>query len=387
MGPSRRMSRHPYGAQDEGRTEILMRILFLSAAFWPRTGGVQVFAEHLLEALSVRGHDFLVVAEQDASDLPLEDSYKGIPVVRLPLTWRKRQGIDALAGARQRLATLKRSFKPQLVHTNAVSDIDFFHHTTADVSPCPWLVTLHGKWPPVRESLVRRTLHAADWITGCSSWILEEGRRLEPGISSRSSVILHGIDMPSDVPTPLPFDPPHLLFIGRLSPEKGVDVALAALSRLLRDDRSIRLSIAGDGPDRDALERQTEKLGVRQSVRFLGWMAQEDIPALINAATVVLLPSVQEAFGLVALEAAAMARPVVATRCGGIPEIIVHGKTGLLMETPSALALAEKVAWLLANPEIASQMGRDARQHALASFNQKASMDAYEHLYSRLVGG
>jgi len=364
-----------------------MRVLFVSAAFWPRLGGVQIFAEHLLAALSARGHDFLVVAEQDGPDLPLDDSYRGIPVVRLSPNWRARQGIDALAEARQQVAQLKRSFRPQLVHSNAVSDIDFFHHTTGGISPCPWLVTLHGKWPHIRHSLVQRTLSKADWITGCSSWILEEARKLEPGIRSRSSVIHHGLDALLIPPTPLPFAPPHLLFVGRLSPEKRVDVAVDALAELAEADPSIRLSIAGDGPQRGALEHQAARLGIHRNVRFLGWVARKDIPSLINTATAVLLPSEEEAFGLAALEAAVMARPVVATRRGGLPEIVVHGKTGVLIDKPDASALAEAVALLLANPEQASQMGQAAREDAQAAFGPEVSADAYERLYSRLVTG
>lgn len=364
-----------------------MRILLLSAAFWPRLGGVQAFAEQLLSALSVRGHEFFVVAEQDGPDLPLNDLYKGIPVLRLPAAWRARQGIDALADVRQQVAELKRSFKPQIVHSNAVSDIDFFHHTTAEVVPCPWLVTLHGRWPRIRRSLVQRTLCKASYVAGCSSWILEQGRRLEPGIRCRSSVIRHGLDEPPIPPAPLPFAPPHLLFIGRLSPEKRVDVAIDAVAMLTQADPSIRLSIAGDGPLRGTLEHRTRRLGIERNVRFLGWVAREDVPSLINRATAVLLPSEEEAFGLVALEAAVMARPVVATCRGGLPEIVGHGETGVLIERPDASALAEAVALLLETPEQASRMGQAARETARAEFDLQACVDAYDRLYRRLVTG
>lgn len=152
-----------------------MRVLFWSAAFWPRVGGVQRFAVRLLRALRERGYGVVVIAEQDATDLALEDSCDGIPVVLLPLSWRSRQGIDAVAKVRRRLVELLRSFRPQLVHTNAVSDGDFFHHTTAGVSASPWLVT--------------RTLLSADWVTDCSEAIVEQGLWLVPAICQPSSVI------------------------------------------------------------------------------------------------------------------------------------------------------------------------------------------------------
>jgi glycosyltransferase involved in cell wall biosynthesis len=362
-----------------------MRVLFWSAAFWPRIGGVQQFGGRLLRALQHRGHEFVVVAEQYAPDLPLEDDFNGIRVVRLGLSWRRPRGVEPVAETRRRVIELKRSFRPELVHTNAVSDSDFFHHTTARVSPSPWLVTLHGQWPVARRSLVRRTLLSATWVTGCSEAILERGRQLAPEIRGRSSVIYNALEEPPVSPNPLVFDPPRLLYLGRLSPEKRVDLVLEAVATLLSDHPSVQLTVAGDGPERERLERQTAQLGLGNHVEFRGWVAQSDVPALIDSATLVLLASEQEAFGLTALEAAFMARPVVAPYCGGLPEIIEHGRTGILVHEPDATTLAEVVDWLLRHPESAARMGRAARIRARTVFNWEDCLDAYEALYDKLL--
>jgi len=362
-----------------------MRVMFWSAAFWPSVGGVQHFGGRLVRSLRDRGHDVTVIAEQDAVDLPLEDDYDGVRVARLPLAWRSRQGVGPVADVRQRVGSLKRSFKPQLVHTNGVSDSDFFHHETAGVSPSPWLVTLHGTWADDRRLLVQRTLRSADWVSGCSQWIVERGRRLAPEIRERSSVIPNGSEEPSLAPAPLPFETPRLLYLGRLSPEKRVDLLLDALADLVAQHPSIEFVIAGDGPEREALVLQAARSGLENRVRFLGWIASVDVPALINSATVVLLASEQEAFGLAALEAAFMARPVVAPRRGGLSEIIEHERTGILVDRLAGGDLAKAVSRLLKHPELASGMGEAARARARTDFDWESCVDAYEALYEKLV--
>jgi glycosyltransferase involved in cell wall biosynthesis len=106
---------------------------------------------------------------------------------------------------------------------------------------------------------------------------------------------------------------------------------------------------------------------------------------LINSATLIVLASEREAFGLSALEAAFMARPVVATRRGGLPEVVEHGATGLLIDELNANHLAEAVSWLLEHPESAASMGRAARERAHALFDWENCVDAYETLYEKIV--
>lgn len=204
-------------------------------------------------------------------------------------------------------------------------------------------------------------------------------------ILERSSVIPNGSEEPSLAPAPLPFEPARLLYLGRLSPEKRVDLVLDALADLVPQHPLVELVIAGDGPEREALVLRAAQSGLEERVRFLGWVAPADVPALINSTTLVLLASEQEAFGLAALEAAFMARPVVAPRRGGLPEIVEHEKTGILVDRLDGGDLAEAVSWLLKHPEVTSGMGEAARARATAVFNWRDCVDAYEVLYERLV--
>jgi glycogen synthase len=119
------------------------------------------------------------------------------------------------------------------------------------------------------------------------------------------------------------------LCLGRVVEDKGMDIAIEALAMLHAEGLKANLVILGDGPQKKRLEQLVQERALQDHVRFLGWLLPGDIPAAINAATVVLAPSRwKEPFGLVALQGAQMGRPVIASRTGGLAEIVVHEETG-----------------------------------------------------------
>lgn len=126
-------------------------------------------------------------------------------------------------------------------------------------------------------------------------------------------------------------------------------------------------------------------LGLCSMVEFLGWVSPEKVPELIDKSTIVIMPSRIEPFGLVALQAAQMARPVVGTRVGGLPEIVIDRGTGFLVESEDSESLADAIAFLLDHTEIAGQMGRAARQRALGVLNWERCVDGYDELYRSLI--
>jgi glycogen(starch) synthase len=363
-----------------------MRVLFWSGTFWPNIGGVEVLAAKLLPALQERGYEFRVVTVLRSPDLPREACYEGIPVYRFPFSLA-HNNVDQVLEIRQQIAKLKRTFAPDLVHINAVDVSNFFHLTTVNAHLAPFLVTLHGEWQKEADSIVKHTLQNAAWITGCSAAILLRGQQLVPEIISRSSVIYNALRAPALLPGPLPIRAPRMLCLGRLVFEKGFDSALTAFASIVERFPQVRLVIAGDGPARTSLAQQAAKLGLTNVVDFVGWVAPDKVPALINTATIVVIPSrCAEAFGLVALEAALMARPVVATRIGGLHEVVAHRQTGLLVENEDSKALAEAVAFLLREPRIAMDLGQAARQRAQELFSFERYVEAYDTLYRRLAG-
>jgi glycogen(starch) synthase len=207
-----------------------------------------------------------------------------------------------------------------------------------------------------------------------------------PVVTNRSSVVYNAIDVPDLPPAALDMTEPRLLCLGRVVPVKGFDLAVAAMTEILRVHPGTRLLIAGDGPQRPELETQARSLGIDGVVEFPGWVLPARIPHLMNGATVAVIPSRQESFGLVALEAAMMGRPVVAARVGGLPEVVADGVTGRLVAPENVPALAEAVCSMLADPDLMIEMGRRARERAMRQFTWDRYLDAYERLYRRLLG-
>ena len=366
-----------------------MRVLFWSELFWPYMGGAQLFAMTLLRSLRDRGYEFIVVTRQDDLDLPTEACFEGFPIYRFPFYKALADGdVKQLIEIRQHVSQLKRRFAPDLVHANCFGLSLLFHLDTTRAYSAPFLVSLHSeKYDPVKKdnTLLERTLRSADWVTGPSARTVEYARQLVPHLALPSSHIYYGLEMPPILPTPLPIAAPRLLCLGRLVHNKGFDLALMAFAAMIERFPQARLIIAGHGPMRSELEQQTADLGLSDVVEFLGWVAPEEVPTLINTATVVVVPSRRwEALPFVALEAAFMARPVVAARDAGLPEIVVHEKTGFLVEKEDSVGLAQALTFLLEHPEVARQMGQTARQRAQEVFSMQRCIDAYDSLYQKL---
>jgi len=363
-----------------------MRILFWSATFWPAIGGVEVLAARLLPALQEHGHEFVVVTPKSFPEVTDHAHYKGIPVYRLPFQNKFNENtIDYVLDIRRQVLRIKQVFRPDLVHINAVSRGDFFHLTTNNGRRIPSLVTLHGQWEKKIEPVVAHTLRSADWIAGCSGAILDQARQLLPEINSRSSIIFNAVESPPFSPEPLPFGAPRIVCLGRLAPEKGIDLAIAAFATITTRFPRARLVIAGDGPLKEDLQRQAVDHGIAHAVDFIGWVAPNAVASLINASTIVLLPSRRDSLPLAALEAALMARPVVAANVGGLPEVVVHRESGLLVDKEDVQGLADAVSYLLDHPEVAVSMGQVARTRAQTIFSWERHVESYDILYRTLI--
>jgi glycosyltransferase involved in cell wall biosynthesis len=167
-----------------------------------------------------------------------------------------------------------------------------------------------------------------------------------------------------------------------LRPQKAVDVALDAAARLTADYPLLRFLVVGDGPERPWLERAAERLGA--PALFVGRRPHEEIPDLLAAMDVVVSSSSFEGTPLAVLEWMAAARPIVATRVGGIPSIIDDGAQGLLVPPGDAAALAAALARLLGDPGERRRLGEAARRRQQAEFRLQRTIDTLEELYETL---
>jgi glycogen(starch) synthase len=369
-----------------------MRIFFWTEMFWPYIGGIEVLSASLLTRLRTRGHDVVVVTSHlDGMELPDVERHLGVEVHRFHFREPfSRKDPVGLVRVRKQLADLKSSFAPDLVHLHFSGPSAYYHLATAEVRACPCLVTIHtwlAEPAANRDTLAAKVLERADWVTAVSQNVLDNVRRLAASVTPHSSVIYNGLEAPPLSPAPLPWSPPVLLCMGRLLEKKGFDLALQAYARLRSGYPDLRLVIAGDGPARSDLERLALELVGSQGIEFAGWVSPTDVPRLLNRATIVLVPSRwDEPFCLVALEAALMERPVIATRVGGLIEVVTDGRTGLLVTRDDAEGMANGIKSLLDQPEAARQLGRTARRMAHERFSLDRAADAYDSLYRQMAG-
>jgi glycosyltransferase involved in cell wall biosynthesis len=171
--------------------------------------------------------------------------------------------------------------------------------------------------------------------------------------------------------------------VGRLDAVKGFDVLLDAVALLAADHPNLTLALAGDGPARHALQEQAARLNINDRVHFLGFC--KDVKQVYAALDIFAMPSRCEALPYALLEAMTAQLPAVASRIGGVPEVVVPGQTGLLIPVGDHHALAQAVQLLLNNPNRRQEMGRAARQRIIQHFSEREMVAQTLALYRRLL--
>lgn len=211
-------------------------------------------------------------------------------------------------------------------------------------------------------------------------------RMLAPYAGRPIDVIPYGVTLPEETSRPAPAETPVLLFVGRLVTRKGVDRLLQALAGIR--NRNWRLEIVGFGPERERLEALVGELGLEDRVAFLGRLSDAELGAAYRRATCFVLPATvderedTEGLGVVLLEAMSHGVPILATRRGGIPDIVIDGRTGFLVEDDIA-EIGAGVRRVLDDPRQAREMGERGRERVRAAFGWDSILDRLEAVYRR----
>lgn len=365
-----------------------IRLLYWTEFFLPTIGGVETLAAQVIPVLKTRGYDVTVVTTRQL-DYAAHEVIDGTEVHRLPFhdVLRSRDP-EAFISLRRRIAAIRNEVAPDLIHANLYGPSIALHLESNRRSPIPTVVAIHADFSESggMGGIVHRAFGEAAWVTAVSDATLGDIRSMFPEIKGKSSRIYNGLTAGDTRPAPMLDGPPHILCIGRLIREKGFDVALEAFVDVRESFPEARLTIAGDGPERMALEEQAKALGLGGGVTFTGWVDPDAVFDLINRSTVMAVPSRwREPFGLVAIEAALMQRPVVAARTGGLAEVVIDGETGYLVDKENPLALADRLKRLFSQPALAANLGRAARKDTIERFGIDANVDAYDALYRRVL--
>jgi glycosyltransferase involved in cell wall biosynthesis len=382
-----------------------MRVLFLTHSY-PRTPGdaAGAFLLHLAIALRGEGVDVSVIAP--AGDrLPATEVLEGIPVHRFRYAPRRFQrlaytgymadevrrsfsaklallgflGSEFASGAR-----IRREFQPDLVHAHWWFPGGLVGTWVARLADLPLVTTMHGtdvrlaRGTTLARPLFRHVLTHSRAVTTVSEWLATETRTIVPQIKP--------VVAPMPVATDI-FSPGNhrreasLLFVGRLNAQKGIEALLEAVAAMRA---SVSLDVVGDGPAASSLRARAGELGIAARVRWHGSMPQPRLPEFYRDATALVVPSLGEGFGMVAVEAQLCETPVVAFDSGGLSDSIDHGRTGYLVPPGDVAALARQLDDVIADPARA-EVGKAGRQSALARFAPESAARRYAQVYRSVL--
>ena len=366
-----------------------MRVLLYSSVEPSDPGGVQAVFTALAAYLRGRGHTVHVAwsrprAARDADltlALPALVWRHGLPAPRA-----LAQGVWACA----RLAWLLLRTRPDVVNVHYLTRETEYFLLLERLFRFRLLVSLHGSdvlRPRAWDApVLRRALAGADALTAVSRDVVDHLRERHGVSEERVTLIRNGIDLEfwsAGASTPDVDRQPIVLSVGRLHPVKGHDVLVAAFRRVVDAVPGARLVIAGEGRSRQAIEEQIRVQGLSGSVDLLGHQTALAVRDWMARARVFALPSRSEGLPLSLLQAMAAGVPVVATRVGGVPEVLAAG-TGIVVEPEDPIALGDAIAGVLAEPERHAETSRQARDRVRA-FAVQRSHAAYERLLARLA--
>lgn len=247
----------------------------------------------------------------------------------------------------------------------------------------PWSRARYFRWNQVAW-LEREGLRKADVAFFVSA--SARGHAAARGYgTSRPRVVPNGVDSAVFYPAPegKATDRPTVVFAGRMDDQKGVDVLLRAASRL---SPRPKLRLAGGGWKEAEYRRLAAELGLGERVEFLGHVPRTDLPGLLRSASVVVVPSRYENLPLSVLEGMACGVAVVASRVGGVPEMMDDGVEGTLVSPEDPKALGAALARLLGDPNLAARMGAAGRRRVLAEFTWDSVAARIEAAYAELLG-
>jgi glycosyltransferase involved in cell wall biosynthesis len=373
-------------------------------------GGVETFVREVSSKLKARGHEVRVFS----SDLYDEGNWihheqpstmvDGITVERFPVIRQLLPGITMpiLPGLTEALVR----WQPDVIHSHSHRYGHLLQSSlAAGVGSTPLVVSTHYHPATKDESLWKRTmLRGQDHMFGMTVYsradaVIVETKREQDEVSEfvdkkKIHIVPPGLswDIWGKVPSHngaaarlgLPKD--YILFAGRLAPNKGLPHLIEAWAGLSPRTRLPLVLVGQDWGMRSTIETRATELGVGEEIRFMGNLKDiKDYVSVFAGATVFVLPSEYEAFGLVLLEAMAASIPIVATRVGGIPEAVTEGETALLVPYGNVWELRKAMHEFVSDRELAQRFGKAGFERVERSFSWDRTVDSLVAIYNQIL--
>jgi glycogen(starch) synthase len=369
----------------------LMRILMLSWEYPPRViGGIAIHVDGLARAMARAGHD-VVVFSLDHPKVDSDEMTEGVRVLRanIDLPWLPDDHVVAYTSSANhhltQLAARLGSWRPQVVHAH-----DWQVAWAADTLRALWGVPLvatihatergrHGGYVPQGTPAA---INAVEWwltfqaqqVIACSKFMVREitdGFELP---SEKANLVPNGIDTGQWLSPSTPQEGREELVVawGRIQYEKGFQVLTRAIGHLRHRFPNLRCVIAGRGSYLAELQTQIDMEGVGDIVQLAGFVPDDELRRLLQRTSCVVIPSLYEPFGIVALEGMAAGAPTIVARTGGLAEIVEGTGAGMVFEPGNHIALANCIADIVNHPDVADGM----RTKAAALLASRYTWDA-----------
>jgi glycogen(starch) synthase len=384
-----------------------MNIAIFASQFYPHIGGVEELMRQLAREQLRRGDRPLIVSGHWPNTLPAEEKFEGLSIRRYGFCLpgpNLRQMLSFLLhrpGTVSKICHDLRTHKTDLIHIQCVGPNAYYALLAKRRLKIPLVVTLQGELTmdatgfyghpaSYGERLLPMVLKEADAITACSQHTLTEAEKFfGSNFGKRGHVIHNGVRTEEFLnATSYIHTRPYILGIGRFVPQKGFDVLLRAFAMTVRGGNETHdLLLAGDGYERDDLERLSGELGISSRVRFLGNVPHADAIHLFAGCSFCVLPSrSHEGLPVVSLEAMAAGKAVIASHVGGISEAVVDGRTGMLVPPEDASALSEAMTRLLSDVKLRERLGEEGCVR-VQGFSWPIIAEQYASVYKEVLHG
>ena len=383
-----------------------MRIIIVTDQYEPMVGGVPTVTRELARGLAERGHSVALVAPSSGWRGRRATAGRVSVTFRGSLCWPWYEGMRLgylPAGAARKLID---SFAPDVAHIHSPVTLGVMARIGARRRRVPVVYTNHYLPANVRPSTAPRARvlddvfyrHVVGFSNRCSYVTAPTATALgllrERGLLVPSGVVSNGVDLRAFSPGPadgrirqrygLPAGHPLILSVGRLSPEKRIDVLLDAAARLAPANPGARIAVAGTGPEEARLRSQARRLGLAGTVQFLGFVPASDLAGLYRLADVFAITSEAELQSLTTMEAMASGLPVAAVDAYALPELVRHHDNGLLARPAHAAQVAAHLDLLCSDASLRARMSA-ASLRIISGHGRHRVLAEWESVYRTLA--
>lgn len=380
-----------------------------SHGYLPTLSGVTLVVQKIARSMVERGHEVLIVTASE-KHLPYQSEDQGVRLERVlgipnPFWWEGPMPFISRGGMRK----IADQFQPDIIHTHENALLSNllpgvrWSNSPRLISSCyalPAYVTYYLRFIGL-ESLVEAVtwkyyvgvLNRYEHIVFCTHTHERDFRA--HGLHPPATVISNGVNIHRYCPDKLPGEDlstryqlppsPRILSVGRLMKDKKLNLLIKAM-RYVCDHQEAHLLVVGRGSERPRLKALIAQLNLEPYIHLLGYVPEEDLPALYRTCDLFAIPSLVEVQSLPALQAAVTGLPIVAANSAALPELVRHGENGLLVEPLNAQELGKAILHILMHPDEARKMGQVSLEIGRAH-DEQLTFQAYEDFYRGLITG